>query len=328
MLGQDLTSNLPARRKAQKRIKEARLIFTTCVGASLGVLRDEDFDVVLVDEASQQTEPATLVPLVKGCSRAILVGDHVQLRATVQKSAVLTGYDVSLFERLYNMQERKGVAKVMLNTQYRMHRTICEFSSREFYGGRLNTAVTDESRPPPVSQFPWPEDNRLIWVGCSSSEDLGRRSKANQGQIGLCKRVVQLLTSPASDTTSRISELQQPSIAILTPYTRQREALSVALPNLEISSIDGFQGREADIVIFVTVRCNVSYEIGFLADMRRLNVVMTRAKRGVVIIGSKATLTGGVGVEGDLEVSKKVWQRLSEKCQMVPIGADIAQTCH
>ena len=326
MLGQDLTSNLPARRKAQKRIKEARLIFTTCIGASLGVLRDEEFDVVLVDEASQQTEPATLVPLVKGCSRAILVGDHVQLRATVQQNAVLTGYDVSLFERHYSMQEREGVAKVMLDTQYRMHRTLCEFSSTEFYEGRLNTAVTDNSRPPPVSQFPWPKDNRLIWVECGSPEDCGRHSKTNQGQVELCKRVVQLLTSSASDTASRSSELQRSSVAILTPYTRQKEALSGAIRNIEVSSIDGFQGREADIVIFVTVRCNVSCDIGFLADMRRLNVVMSRAKCGIVIIGSKATLTGGVGVEGDLQASKKVWQRLVERCQMVPIGADALQT--
>ncbi|KAF9697067.1 hypothetical protein EKO04_005137 [Ascochyta lentis] len=326
MLGQDLTSNLPARRKAQKRIKEARLIFTTCIGAGLGVLRDENFDVVLVDEASQQTEPATLVPLVKGCSRAILVGDHVQLRATVQQNAVLTGYDVSLFERHYNMQERKDVAKSMLDTQYRMHRTICEFSSTEFYEGRLNAAVADDSRPLPVSQFPWPKDNQLIWVECDSPEDFGRQSKANLGQVQLCNRVVQLLTSPLSDTASRSSQLQQPSIAILTPYTRQREALSSTIPNIEISSIDGFQGREADIVVFVTVRCNVSSDIGFLADMRRLNVVMTRAKCGVVIIGNKGTLTGGTGLGGDLEKSKKVWQRLVKRCQTILIEADVLQT--
>jgi superfamily I DNA and/or RNA helicase len=154
MMGQDLSANLPARRKAQKRIKEARLIFTTCTGSSLGLLRNEKFDVVLVDEASQQTEPATLVPLVKGCSRAILVGDHVQLRATVQQNAVLTGYDISLFERHYNMPKQSFVAKAMLNTQYRMHKTMCDLSSKEFYEGKLQTAVADDSRPLPQSQFP------------------------------------------------------------------------------------------------------------------------------------------------------------------------------
>lgn len=145
MLGQDLIGNLPARCKAQRRIKDAHLIFTICIGASLSVLRDENFNVVLVDKASQQTEPMTLVPLVKGCSRAILVGDHVQLRATVQQNAVLTGYNISLFKRHYNMQKREGVAKVMLDTQYYMHHTICHFSSIEFYKNRLKTAVSDNS---------------------------------------------------------------------------------------------------------------------------------------------------------------------------------------
>ena len=301
------------------------MVFTTCIGASLGLLRNECFDVVVIDEASQQTEPATLVPLVKGCSRAILVGDHVQLRATVQKNGVLTGYDISLFERHYNMPEREGVGRVMLDTQYRMHRTICDFSSTEFYNDRLRTAVGNDSRSLPVSQFPWPKDNRLIWIECGSPEDLGQQSKANRGQTELCKRVVHLLTSPGPDIASGSSELQQPSIAILTPYTRQKEALGGAISNVEISSIDGFQGREADIVIFVTVRCNVSYEIGFLADMRRLNVVMTRAKCGVVIIGNKATLTGGTEME-DLGESKKVWQRLVGRCQTVMIDADEPQT--
>jgi superfamily I DNA and/or RNA helicase len=325
MLGKDLSGNLPARRKAQKRIKEARLIFTTCTGASLGLLRTESFDVVLIDEASQQTEPATLIPLVKGCSRAILVGDHVQLRATVQEHAILTCYDISLFERHYNMANHKGVAKAMLDTQYRMHRTICAFSSTEYYQGKLQTAVPDDSRPLPASKFPWPKDSRMIWIECDSPEDLGRQSKANLGQVELCKRIIKLLTTPPSDTVSKSAELQQPSIAILTPYTRQREALSSSISAIEVSSIDGFQGREADIIVFVTVRCNASYAIGFLNDMRRLNVVMTRAKCGVVIIGNQSTLTGSAGADNEVDESKKVWKRLVERCQLVKIEAEAPQ---
>jgi superfamily I DNA and/or RNA helicase len=325
MLGKDLSSNLSARRKAQKQIKEARLIFTTCTGASLGLLRNESFDVVLVDEASQQTEPATLVPLVKGCSRAILVGDHVQLRATVQQNAILTGYDISLFERHYNMPKRNGVAKAMLDTQYRMHHTICAFSSTEYYEGKLRTAVADDSRPLPASRFPWPKDNRMAWIECNSSEDLGRQSKANQGQVDVCKRVIQLLTIPPLDTVAKSAELQQASIAVLTPYTRQREALNSSISSIEVSSIDGFQGREADIIVFVTVRCNASGDIGFLADMRRLNVVMTRAKCGVILIGHRSTLTGGVGGADELDESKKVWNRLIERCQVVELKVDAPQ---
>lgn len=329
MIGKDLSDNFPARRKAQKRIKEARLIFTTCAGAGLGLLRTESFDIVLVDEASQQTESATLIPLVKGCSRAILVGDHVQLRATVQKHALLTDFDISLFERHYNIPEpRTGVAKVMLDTQYRMHRDICSFSSTEFYENRLKTAVPDDKRPIPESRFPWPDKRRLVWVECATPEDLGRQSKGNAGQVELCKRVLQLLTTKSPPAASPNSDLipveSTPSIAVLTPYSRQKELLQSSLPaSFEICSIDGFQGREADIVVFVTVRCNVHCDMGFLTDMRRLNVVMTRAKKGVILLGHKGTLTGMGTVDGggsigeDDRQSKLVWARLIERCVVV-----------
>ena len=325
MLGKDLTANLPARRKAQKRIHECRLIFTTCISAGLGLLRTEDFDVVIVDEASQQTEPATLVPLVKGCSRAILVGDHVQLRATVQQNAVLVGYDVSLFERHYDMPTRKAVAKIMLDTQYRMHQRICDFSSGEFYNNELKTAVPDDTRSLPPSSFPWPTNKRLVWIECASTEDLGRQSKANMGQVELCKRVVQLLHTTASTTTAASSSsapVLTPSIAILTPYTRQKEALISAISNAQVSSIDGFQGQEADIVVFVTVRCNAHCDMGFLTDMRRLNVVMTRAKTGVIVIGNRNTLTGTASDVGEIDESKRVWQRLFERCTLVEVPTE------
>ncbi|KAH8733141.1 RNA dependent RNA polymerase-domain-containing protein [Phaeosphaeriaceae sp. PMI808] len=237
MMGKDLNSNLSAR--------QARLVFTTCIGASLVI-------------------PATLVPLVKGCTRAILVGDHVQLRATVQKSAVVVGYDVSLFERHYNMPRRD---------HYRMHRTICDFSSTEFYESKLKTAVADHSRPLPESLFPWPKEHRVVWMEC-------RQSKSNQGQVELCKQVVRLLTSPATSTPAK------------SPACQGSEALSAAIPSIE--------GREADIIVFVTVRCNAS-----------LNVVMTRAKCGVVIIG-------GVG--------ENVWKRLVEGCQVVEIESDAIES--
>jgi regulator of nonsense transcripts 1 len=315
MIGKDLSNDLSARRQAEKKVKEARLVFTTCTGAGLGLLRPETFDVVVIDEASQQTEPATLIPLVKGCSRAILVGDHVQLRATVQQSAVLTSFDISLFERHYNLPDRNEIAKVMLNQQYRMHHTICDFSSTEFYQGNLETAVPDLERPIPVSLFPWRKEGRLVWLECGTPEDIGRQSKANSGQVELCKRAIRLLTS-TPPLSSEPSPSERQSIVILTPYTRQKELLQSSMPDFEVSSIDGFQGREADIIVFVTVRCNSHYDMGFLADMRRLNVVMTRARSGIVLIGSASTLGGGADRNGN-EDSKKVWKRLIGRCHML-----------
>ncbi|KAL8992132.1 MAG: hypothetical protein Q9169_007346, partial [Polycauliona sp. 2 TL-2023] len=134
MMGKDLNENPAGRRKALKQIKESRLIFTTCIGAALGLLKSENFDTVIIDEASQQTEPQSLVPMTKGCTKAILVGDHVQLRATVQQHAQLVGFDISMFERLYNAPtDNARLRKVMLDTQYRMQASICHFSSHEFY---------------------------------------------------------------------------------------------------------------------------------------------------------------------------------------------------
>ena len=324
MVGKDINSNNKARTQAQKRVQESRLIFTTCVGAGLGLLRPEKFETVLVDEASQQTEPETLIPLVKGCQRAVLVGDHVQLRATVQKNAIVVGLDVSLFERHYGMPEGQGIAKVMLDTQYRMHREICAYSSELFYEGKLGTAVLDSERPLTPSRFPWPSSGaRILFVPCSEPEDIGHQSKSNEGQAKSCKAVCELLTTPAVSSPSSQAALayQSDQIAILTPYTRQKERLKSLLPGYDVSSIDGYQGREADIVIFVTTRCNVHYELGFLNDTRRLNVAMTRAKYAVVVVGDKPTLTSISVGEEILTESKKSWKTLLDQCVEVDVGS-------
>lgn len=310
MVGKDLLENPEARKKALARLKEARLVFTTCAGAGLGLLRSESFDIVIIDEASQQTEPTSLIPLVKGCSRATLVGDHVQLRATVQRHAVLEMFDISLFERLYKQHSGRGIKRVMLDTQYRMHRDICEFSSKEFYEGKLQTGVRDGERPLPLSEFEWPPNAdgvskaRTVFVQCSETEDIGQKSKSNQAQARICYEICKQLATPLNSDRG-----QQPptSIAVLTPYSRQAELLKRMIPGVEVSSIDGFQGREADIVIFVTVRCNAHYELGFLKDMRRLNVALTRAKTGLIVIGDKTTLT-----QCDDPESARVWKQLLE----------------
>ncbi|KAL8732802.1 MAG: hypothetical protein Q9181_003829 [Wetmoreana brouardii] len=313
MMGKDLIDNPAGRRKAQKRIKECRLIFTTCIGAALGFLRSEVFDTVIIDEASQQTEPQSLVPLTKGCSKAILVGDHVQLRATVQQHAQLVGFDVSMFERLYSSNDDDTrLRKVMLDTQYRMQASVCQFSSTEFYEGRLKTAVQDSDRPLRPKEFPWPEIQpgkleRIYFIQCSSTEDLGQRSKSNQGQAALCRQICKALQQPPAHSSNPSHGL--PSIAVLAPYTRQVDTLKdLQSSNVVASSIDGFQGREADIVVYCTTRCNVHADIGFLKDLRRLNVVLTRARCACIVIGDRATLTGGDANE----TATGVWKRLVE----------------
>lgn len=323
MVGRDLSEGFAGRSQAQKKVKESSLVFTTCAGAGLGLLRPEEFGIVIVDEASQITEPGTLIPLTKGCQRAVLVGDHVQLRSTVQRHAALTGFDISLFERLYTSPDREDVAKVMLDTQYRMHPDLCAFSSNAFYEGKLQTAPALHQLKVPQTQFPWPQAARKVFVSCADTEDIGRQSKSNQGQVRVCKTVCSLLRAAkapdAPENATASSKADEPDIAILTPYTRQRELLQKALPAFTVSSIDGFQGREADIVVFVTVRSNAHHDIGFLSDMRRLNVVMTRARACVIIIGHRDTLVRQSDGSGD-EESKRIWKELVNSCEVVDIA--------
>ena len=291
MVGKDLNEHPAARKQAQKRVDEARMVFTTCAGASLGLLRALWFPVVVIDEASQQVEPQSLIPLSKGCRKAVLVGDHVQLRATVHPHAQLQSFDVSLFERLYTMNSSEetpektspagpsSFCKVMLDTQYRMHASICAFSSRQFYKGRLKTAVADSQRPLPTG-FPWrcasggSEAARLVFVQCSHPEDLGGRSKNNKGQVAVARSACAKLLATGSTVGGIVEQEQQeqlPSftVAVLTPYTATVKELQSNIPSsVVVSSIDGFQGQEADVVIFVTTRCNLEGDIGFLRDMR------------------------------------------------------------
>lgn len=288
----DIGESSASRSQAVKRIQQARLIFTTCAGAGLGLLRNEAFQIVIIDEASQQTEPLSLIPLTKGCQKAILVGDHVQLRATVRKYAKTLDFDISLFERLYTNGNIPGgqLRRVMLDLQYRMHPQICEFPSLEFYGGKLKAHVSCERNSLPEHTFPWPKISsstgdlaRCVFVPCSGEEDVGHQSKGNPTQAQLCKEVYRLVASASA------------SIVILTPYTRQVKMLKDCLPSsATVSSIDGFQGQEADVIIYVTVRCNPHGDIGFLNDLRRLNVVLTRARTGLIVIGSLRTLTNAV----------------------------------
>lgn len=324
MVGKDLSDGFAGRHEAQKRVQEAVIIFTTCAGAGLGLLRSQQFSIVIVDEASQITEPGSLVPLTKGCSRAILVGDHVQLRpSAIGRHAVLMDFNVSLFERLYTAPDRDDVAKVMLDTQYRMHPDLCAFSSDTFYEGNLQTAKGLDALKLPRSQFPWPSTGgRKVFVQCDDVEDLGRQSKSNQGQVRLCKKICKLLDiTTASSAHQSSTPAENATVAILTPYSRQRELLRNAIPNHAVSSIDGFQGREADIAIFVTVRSNAHHDIGFLSDMRRLNVVMTRARAGVIVIGHRNTLMQQSD-EGADEESKSIWRGLLSSCEQVVLGGE------
>lgn len=313
--GSDMHTNRAAYNAARKRVKSARIVFSTCIGSSLGLLRGEEFQIVIIDEASQQTEGASLVPLVKGCERAVLVGDHVQLRPTVGMNAAAVSAGVSLFERGFTAGGEgggRGVERRMLDTQYRMHPDIGGFVSLEFYEGRLKSArgrnLKAGEEDAMRKAFPGVE-KRMVFVECGVREDVGGKSKCNQGQAEVCVKVLGKLVGGTATVGEGKGVM---SVAVLTPYAKQAEILKKMSASLsgnnvtiEVSSIDGFQGREADVVVFVTVRCNESREIGFLKDARRMNVALTRGKDGVIIIGNQGTLTGT-----EDEESAGLWKRV------------------
>ena len=265
------------------------------------------FQAILVDEVAQSTEPGVIVPIVqRGCERLVLVGDHCQLPPTVQsEEAQQRGLSLSLYGRLVGL----GVQPFFLNTQYRSHPKLMEFVSDKIYDGLLRSGIGSDTRPP-VAGFGWPRRKvpLAFWeMGAHAREQSeGGESKSNPEEAS---RVMAILKKVLS-----AGELKCEQIGIITPYMGQvrllrklwreqqpragkgKKKLEASPPDignpahLEIASVDNFQGREKELIIFSAVRSNRGGRVGFLSDWRRLNVMLTRARRGLVVVGSSATL--------------------------------------
>jgi hypothetical protein len=254
----------------------------------LGVRR---FDLAVIDEACQSTEPGCWLPILR-CDRVVLAGDHCQLPPTVvSREAAAEGFGVSLFERLMALYG-PGIAR-RLKVQYRMNESIMEFSSAEFYEGQLEADASVGSHLlaglPDVAAVCLTQSplEFLDTAGAGFDEELepDGESRLNRQEAELVRRKVQELMGAG---------LAAGDVAVIAPYAAQvrllRERLDV--PGLEIDSVDGFQGREKEAVVISLVRSNPRGEIGFLGDLRRMNVAMTRARRKLVVVGDSATLAG------------------------------------
>jgi len=273
-----------------------------------------DFPVVFLDEASMSTEPASLVPLMKGSQHVALIGDHKQLPPVIaSQEAQSNGLGISLFERL---TEEGAIPSVMLDIQYRMHPDISRFPSAEFYNFSLSDGTVDSVGKvasfldPPISTHLTANPvtgNRpsLIFLDHAGSESIKDRSRVNWNEAHIVCAIVE-------DLLLHNKDLRGSDIGVITPYVAQVSLLdrlfdkneerfkqvlgeqrAMQLANIEVKSVDGFEGREKEVIIFSTVRNNTRGHIGFLADRRRLNVGLTRAKRGLFVIGSIATLKAG-----------------------------------
>ncbi len=271
----------------------AEVICTTTIGSGHKLLGNRRFPVILMDEATQASEPSALVPITRGCRQLILVGDHKQLPPTViSREAERGGLGRSLFDRLIKC----GMPTHMLTTQYRMHPTIREFPSARFYDNKLEDGCTPAERPP-AAGFLWPDwDKPVAFVPIEGFEveDEEGKSKSNIDEAAKVVSIVNDLLAAGDITTQDIGVISpyNGQVRLLTDLFYQAGGFEDGEPynGLEIKSVDGYQGREKEIIIFSAVRANESGEIGFLSDKRRLNVAITRARRGLIVLGNPTTL--------------------------------------
>ncbi len=278
-------------RAVKRIIQEAEVICATNSTVGSEILKGAKFDFAVIDEATQSTEPSTLIPVLK-TKRFIMAGDHKQLPPTIlNEDAARGNLSKSLFERLLAMHGDK--IRVMLDVQYRMNEEIAEFPNKEFYDGKLKA---DESVKKhnlldllPESKFVSEDAKPFLFIDTCGSEGFeertrrGSTSKENVGEAKLVKEIVERLLGLG---------VKPEDIAIISPYDDQVALIrrELRVEGLEIKTVDGFQGREKEVVIVSFVRSNKSRDIGFLRDLRRLNVSITRAKRKLVLIGDSLTL--------------------------------------
>ncbi|CAM9411329.1 unnamed protein product [Chrysoparadoxa australica] len=273
-------------------LDEAHIVFTTLSSSGLPCIdSSRPFQVVVVDEAAQAVELSTLIPLRLGTSRCVLVGDPQQLPATVfSQASKASQYDRSLFQRLEHCDHEVH----LLDTQYRMHPAISAFPRRAFYGSQLqdgpNVKLIEYTR----FFHQYVAFQPFVFMDLKrSGMERSSASYGNPAEAALAVNIYQTLCRMPT------TQLVTGNVGVITPYREQVKVLKrhfqAALgpgyrEEVQISTVDGFQGKEKDVIIVSCVRAEGSHGIGFLADVRRMNVALTRAKYGMFVIGHAQSL--------------------------------------
>lgn len=272
-------------------VGKAQVITATLVGSNQYMIRALNFHTVVIDEAGQALEPACWIPILKA-QKVVLAGDHCQLSPTIKSDeAARQGLNVTLLEKCIAWHPE---AVTLLDVQYRMHEQIMGYSARVFYNGQLRAHESVATH----SLFPG--DGALLFIdtaGCGFEEKPEGTSSTNPEEAAL---LVRHLTQTVAELSLVYTPASFPGIAIISPYKQQlavlNEQISHApdlqpyLPSISVNTIDSFQGQERDVVYISMTRSNDKADIGFLADIRRMNVAMTRARKKLVVVGDSATL--------------------------------------
>ena len=273
-------------------VAKAQVIAATLVGANHYTVRQLKYHTVVIDEAGQALEPACWIPILKA-QKLILAGDHCQLPPTIKsEEAARNGLGATLLEKTVRLHPE---AVVLLEEQYRMNNMIMGYSSAVFYEHKLKAHASVAQR------VLFPGDKPLLFVdtaGCGFDEKPEGTSTTNPEEGAfLFRHLTQLVTGLGT----HYQPGEFPSIAVISPYKLQVELLKELLLNspalqayadkITVNTIDSFQGQERDIVYIGMTRSNTDNKIGFLSDIRRMNVAMTRARKKLVVVGDSATLS-------------------------------------
>ncbi len=300
---------------ADSLIAQAQVITATLVGANHYTIRNLTFHTVVIDEAGQALEPACWIPVLKA-EKVVMAGDHYQLPPTVKSNqAGIQGLYHTLMEKCVALHPQ---AVSMLEEQYRMHRDIMNYSSRVFYEEKL---IAHQSVAEHLLHEGSTALNFIDTAGCSFDEKTEGTSTYNPEEAAFLFRHLHIL---ATELSNVYSKNDFPTIAVISPYRRQVELMQEMLrehPDLKqysgriaVNTIDSFQGQERDIVYISLVRSNTENAIGFLTDIRRMNVAMTRARKRLVIIGDSATLSvlpfyaGLISYAEQIDAYKSAWE--------------------
>ena len=298
-LNYEIDKNIKVLKEKEKEIfkdiiLEADIVVSTNSMVFSEFLQDFHFDVAVIDEGSQQIEPSTLIPIMKA-DKFYIAGDHRQLPPTIL-SEEAKELENTLFEKLI---KNYPDLSVMLKIQYRMNEKIMEFPNQEFYNGLLKPAALVKNhtlsdlkvkKPEKFKEILAPEE-ALSFLDTSGSNAFefqpeGSTSYENYVEVHLVLKLVEELLKMG---------INKKDIGIITPYAAQVKLLKQLLLEknlkIEVNSVDGFQGREKEVILISFVRSNNAGEIGFLNDLRRLNVAITRARRKLICIGNAETLS-------------------------------------